>query len=117
MGFRNKALVENVQLAASPAAIYTAPLTPTVGNSARINGMTVCNNDSVTRTFSIYMVPFGGSASASNRLVKDKALNAGDTFSVFPIVGLSLNGGGAIYAEASAAAVLSINVSGVEIAP
>jgi hypothetical protein len=106
-----KSLVLGVQLQDSVTAHYTAPASTTT----RIDKATVCNDDSSTITISVYLVPSGGSAAPANRVIKDKAIRAGETRSL----GLELSGhvlppGASLQAVASTVDEVSLQVSGSE---
>lgn len=47
-----------------------------------VTTMYFCNRDSTTRTFSLYLVPSGGSANVNNIAYSNKTLTAGDTYIV-----------------------------------
>ena len=58
--------------------IYTSSGT----NGDAVTTMYFCNRDSTTRTFSLYLVPSGGSANVNNIAYSNKTLTAGDTYIV-----------------------------------
>jgi hypothetical protein len=90
----------------SVSTLYTA----SSGARAHINCITVCNTAGAAATFSIYIVPSGGAASASNAIYSGTSISANTTF-------VTNNGlwiippGGSVQASASAATV-SFNLSG-----
>lgn len=109
--FLTKALVDDVQIAASTTTYYTAP----EGTRTRITQCSITNNDSVARTFSINIVPSGGSASATNRLIYNKTLMPEESYVPYQILGAVLEPGSTLRAIASAAGQLSFYVSGIEL--
>lgn len=71
-------------------AITSAALDITAGNifvSTGSNGdavttMYFCNRDTTTRTFSLYLVPAGGTANVNNIAYSNKIITSGDTYIV-----------------------------------
>ena len=69
-------------------AITSAALDVTAGNifvSTGINGdavttMYFCNRDTTSRTFSLHLVPSGGTANVNNIAYSNKIITAGDTY-------------------------------------
>lgn len=49
-------------------------------NGDAVTTMYFCNRDSTTRTFSLYLVPSGGSANVNNIAYSNKTITAGDTY-------------------------------------
>lgn len=82
---------------------------------AIIDKFTALNTDSVERTITVYIVPGAGSPSATNMVVKTKAISAGQTASLHELIGHVMEAGGSIYTAASAATAISIRASGREI--
>jgi len=80
-----------------------------------INAFTVTNTTAGAQTLSVNLVPNGGSAGASNLIIKEKSVAAGETLSLSQLVGHVLESGGAISTLASAATSLTIRCSGLEI--
>lgn len=90
----------------SASVLYTA----SSGARSHINCITVCNTAGAGATFSIYIVPSGGTASAANAIFSGSAIAANTTF-------VTNNGlwiippGGTVQALASATTV-SFNLTG-----
>lgn len=69
-------------------AITSAALDVTAGNifvSTGINGdavttMYFCNRDTTSRTFSLHLVPSGGTANVNNIAYSNKIITSGDTY-------------------------------------
>ena len=69
-------------------AITSAALNVTAGNifvSTGTNGdavttMYFCNRDTTSRTFSLHLVPSGGTANVNNIAYSNKVITAGDTY-------------------------------------
>lgn len=111
MAALGKALSFGSQIAGSATTYYTAG----TGVQTRIDKCTVTNSDSTAYTFSIYLVPSGGSAGATNQIIATRSVNAGETYTCPEIVGQWLNSGQFLAAVASTAAKLTLRVSGIEV--
>lgn len=98
------------ELTTSAAAQYTAGS----GVRTQVQACTITNNDSAARTVSIWLVPSGGAAGDTNLILKDKALNVGQSYIVREALNHWIEPGGAIYASASENSAISMVVSGVE---
>jgi len=98
------------QLTASAATYYTAPN----GTGAKINNASAMNTDSSARTFTVHIVPSGGTASNSNMVINAKALQPGETYNCPELVGKNIMTGGTIQALASVTTTVSFQVSGIE---
>ena len=96
-----------VTLTTSTAAMLTAG----ASEGMIISKASVANSDSVGRTFDVHFVPSGGSATSSNRIVKEWAIAAGDTIAVPGLSGTFLPPGSAIHAKGSAGSVLIFDLS------
>lgn len=100
----------SAELTASTATYYTAG----TGVKTRIDALTLTNNDVASRTVSIWLVPSGGTADDTNLVIKDKAINTGNSYRVVEAIGHWLEAGGTIQSSASAATAVTIVASGVE---
>lgn len=89
---------------------YTA-----TGLTAIIDKFTATNHDSSARTLSVNLVTSGGSAGTTNLIVKEKTLQAGETYTFPELVGQALAAGGFISTLASAASAICIRANGREI--
>ena len=98
------------QIANSATTYYTA-----TNLRARIDKCTVCNTTAGAINLTIYKVPSGGSASATNTLISARSIAAGETYTCPEVVGHWLEAGGFISALASAATSLSLEMSGIEV--
>jgi len=104
-----KRLVGGSALTGALATYYTVPAaTVTI-----IKEFVLCNTDSAARTIDAHVIPSAGSAVVANQIFQDLTLQAGETkiFSLSQV----LPAGSFLQASASVAAVVSMNVSGVEI--
>lgn len=89
---------------------YTA-----VARKAVIDKFTATNTGSSDVTFSIYLVASGGTASSSNQVLRTRTIAPNECYTCPEVVGHSLEAGGFIATNCSAASVLSIRCTGREI--
>ena len=85
--------------------IYTAP----AGVNGRISEIDICNSNSSAATFSINLVPSGGTAGTTNALFYNAPINGNTT--VQWTGGLALNAGDTVQVKASTTGI-TFNVSG-----
>lgn len=106
-----KKLFTPAQLTTSLATYYTAPTsTKTV-----IKKATLTNNNTSPETASIYLVETGGTAGATNIILKDKAIGPGETYEIYEMEGHIMNAGDFVRGIASSASQVTFHLSGVEI--
>lgn len=98
------------QLTATAATYYTLGANKT----GWVVAASVCNTDSSAHTFTFHRVPSGGTASASNMVVKARPIAAGESQVVFELLGKALAAGDTIQALADAPVVLSFDGSVAE---
>lgn len=103
-------LIAPQQVANATTTYYTS-----TGLKTRIDKLTVTNPTATARSITIYLVPSAGSANDGTTIVKDKVINAGETWNCPDVVGQILAAGGTIQAVASAATALTISAAGVQI--
>ena len=96
------------QIAASATTYYTSTNCRT-----RIDKVTVCNTTAGTLTFTMYKIPSGGTASATNTVISAHSILAGETYTCPELVGHWLAPSDFIQALASSATSLSLEMSGV----
>jgi|TARA_R100000306_G_C4265994_1_gene87690 hypothetical protein len=106
-----KSLVDNAQLPAAAAAQYTADASLV---AALIKRATFTNTDSSARTFSIWIVPSGGSRANSNLIIDDRSVAVDETVDSTELINHVLEGGDSIHAVASAATAITVKISGFE---
>lgn len=87
-----------------------------VGVKARIHKFTVTNQDAIARAVSVNLIPSGGSAGASNLIVKAKNILPGQTYECPELVGQLLAAGGKISTLAPSGSSVTCRANGVEIA-
>lgn len=104
------------QLGSSNATLYTAPATPsTMANTPTVllTEITVCNTDSSARTFTLYVVASGGTASAANAIFYQESIPA--TTSRTYTKGTVLAASGTLQGLSDAASKVTYTVSGMEV--
>lgn len=101
------------QLTNANVAIYT-PLA--AGISAKINSISVYNDDASDHTLDAYIVESGGSgaAAATNQIYSAKLVPAGTSISLDLLVDKNVVGEGSLVMKADANSVLTVVCSGVE---
>lgn len=106
-----------VKTLVAPKQIENAQTTQYTATAARalIDKATVTNTDTVNRTFSVNLVQSGGTASNANLIIDDRTVVPGETYLCPELIGQTLDPGAFISTIASAAAALTLRVSGREI--
>lgn len=103
-------IISSVQLGSSASsALYTCP----GGFTVQIMKLTVSNPDASAHTYTLYLVPSGGSASAATTITPSQGILSGATFNDPNIYGQVLNQGDSIWAYADTAAKISMFASGL----
>lgn len=92
------------QLTTGAVAYYTAG----AGITATINNLSLTNTSGAPVAVTLYNVPNGGAASASNTFMSAFSLAAGQTFVPPAAIGLQLLPGGTLQALAATGAVITI---------
>lgn len=111
MAVTPKRLVSGSQLTTSAATYYTAGAIV----AARIDKCVAANNSGSAATMTLHLVPSGGTADDTNKIIKTKSINAGEVYTCPEVVGHVLTPGGTIQALASAGTSITLMASGVEI--
>ena len=101
------ALIEAKYVENTQSTQYTA-----LAVKALIDKFDVTNQTSSAVTLSVNIVASGGSASASNRMLNNKTIAAGETYPCPEIVGQTLEVGDFISALAGTASALVVRASG-----
>jgi hypothetical protein len=107
-------------LTASSTTLYTAPSAPTVANSvgqnpkAHIKQIRVTNTDTSARTFTLYLVPSGGSVGATNTIHSAVTI-AANTDYIYDGLEDILEAGDTIRGLASVTSVVCVSISGDEL--
>jgi hypothetical protein len=105
-----KPLVSAKEAETTQTTQYTAP----AGTRVILDKVTGTNTGAGSAQLSFNLVPLGGSAGASNTVVKTKALSPGECYTFPEIVGHVLAPGDFVSTLASAASV-TIRISGREV--
>lgn len=111
MAVTAKVLINSKNAASSATTEYTTP----VGTRTIVDSFTATNTDASARTLSVYLVPSGGSAGASNLIIKELSIAAGETKEVTSLQKQILAAGDVISVLASVASVVVIRASGREV--
>lgn len=106
-----KCLLEAKQAENAETTQYTAP----TGVRTIVDKFTVTNTTAGAVTITIKVVPSGGAAGASNVITQTASVAANSVYTAPEMVGQILNAGDFISTLASAAASLTIRISGREI--
>lgn len=106
-----KVLVPSVQMGGAPVKQYTAP----IGTKVIIDKATVTNFDTANRTFSVHLVPSGGTEQTTNLVIDARAVSPEETYLCPELVGQILAPGDFISTFASSATGMSIRISGREV--
>ncbi len=109
MTVTTKVLVPSKEMELAQTTQYTAS-----NCTAIIDKATVTNTSAGNLTFSVNLVTSGGSPSASNLIIDDRAIAPGETYTCPALIGQVLANGGFISTIASAAG-LTLRVSGREL--
>jgi hypothetical protein len=92
------------QLGTSAATYYTAP----TGTTATINNLSLTNTTAGVVTVTVYRVPSGGTAGASNTLVSAYSLAPNQTYVPPAAIGLQLTAGMTLQALSNTASAVTI---------
>jgi hypothetical protein len=111
MAITLKRLVSGSQLTTSAAVYYTAGTI----TAARIDKCVAANNSGSAASLTLHLVPTAGVADDTNKIIKTKSINAGETYTCPEVVGHVLAQGGTIQALASAGSAITLMVSGAEV--
>jgi len=107
----SKPLIQGAILTATAAVYYTAP----IGTNTRITQFAVTNTDTVNRTVTIYLTPASAVPTTADIIISAKTLTPGETWVAYPLLGSTIAANGSIQALASAAGVVVVKASGVEL--
>jgi hypothetical protein len=105
-----KRLVSGSQLTEVAAAYYTTP----ANTLTTISACTLTNTTAGAVSATLYLVPAGGAAGASNCILSARVLAAGESFNVGSAIGQTLAAGGTIQGFAGSAASITLVASGYE---
>ena len=103
-------LSSNFQLPLVAAQVGTC--IAAVNTSVQPLSFTVHNTSASSRSFTLYRVPVGGSATASNAFITDRTIAPKATYVVVEAIAQALPAGFSIWGSSDAAAELSVSASG-----
>lgn len=106
-----KALIDSKFAANAATTEYTAP----TSTRTIVDKFTATNTDTGAQTITIYLVPNGGTASASNTVIQAKSLSSGSTYDFTELKNQIFNTGDFIAVSASIASKVVIRASGREV--
>lgn len=106
-----KTLVQGSTLTTSAVVYYTAP----VGTFTRITQMSITNTDSSPRVISIYLASSSAAPGVPDTVIKNKTLQAGETWVPYQALGSVLSPGTTLQAIADADSVIVLKASGIEL--
>lgn len=92
------------------ATYYTVPASV----KTRIDAFSIVNYSATAATFSLWLVPSGGSAGNTNILIQARSVAPGNSARVPEALGQWLLGGATIQMSASANTAITITASGIE---
>lgn len=106
-----KRIFTPAQLGVSAATYYTVP----TNTRCVIKKLTLTNSTGTARTATVYLVPSGGTAGATNVLTSAKTIAPGQTWECIYAEDHVLESGSTLQALAEVASAITIHGSGVEI--
>lgn len=109
MAITPKRLVSGSQVAATATTYYTA-----TNVKARIDAMTITNTTAGAITVTLHLVPSGGTADATNKILDVKSIAGNASYRVIEAIGHWIEASGTIQALASSATSVTLVASGVE---
>lgn len=108
-----KQLSAGAQLTTSAATYYTVP----ANTITTISACSLTNSTATARTATVYLVPSGGTADATNIILSARTIAAGETYNVAAAIGQTIPAGATIQALAEAGTAITIVASGYETNP
>ena len=110
-----KVIIAAQDAPSSTTTLYTSPAAASGGKGTWVDKFTAHNHTAAAVSLTIYIVPSGGSAADSNKLIAAMGLAAGFTDTLPEVVGKFLNPGDFIAVVASAATSISVAANGREL--
>lgn len=103
-------VLSSAQLAVNDTAIYTVG----ANKAAKLATLTLCNVSGATVTVSVSIIPSGGTADGTHKIVHSYALNSADTLTVDEIKGAWLGDGDKVNVHCSVATAIDAVLTGLE---
>jgi len=85
------------------------------GTRAIIDRFTATNNSGSAAELSVWIVPNGGSTGGENRMIYQRELASGESYSCPEVIGQVMESGDSLVTLASAGGAITIRVSGREV--
>lgn len=94
--------------------VETGPTAQLTATNAKLilDGPTVTNTTATPATLTAWLVPSGGAADDTNKVIDEVSIGAHDTYLCPELAGRRLDSGDALWAQASDANALSLRVDG-----
>lgn len=109
MFMNQKPVAQGVLLGVTATSLYTVP----ANTMARLSSVTFTNQTTTPRKVSVYLVPEGGAATTSNRVLAPYVIGSEETWTC-PHLNHNLSSGAQLMALADAADAVSVYASAVE---
>lgn len=94
------------------ATYYTGP----ANKKTILSKLTFANTGTVAEKIDVHIVPAAGSASASNKVIHGKAIDAGESWPAYMLEGVVIPAGSTIQVKSdTASSAITITGSGVEV--
>ena len=106
----NKVLIDGVQLTTVLADLFS----DTTNVLTRIVGFVVTNDGVGAVTYDLHIVPSGGTADATNRIIKARTLLASESDTPAEPINELVPDGGSIEMKASANTSIAVRASGIQ---
>ena len=97
------------QLGVAASTLYTCPTNTRV----RVVAATAVNDTTSAETFTLYRVPSGGTAGASNLIINAQSLGSQESYTCPEIIGHILEAGDTIQGLAGTANQITVHISGI----
>lgn len=106
-----KTLVQGSTLTTAAAVYYTAP----TGTQTRLTQASLTNTDSAPHVVSVYLATSAAAPGVSDTVIKDKTLQAGETWVPYQALGAVIAPGCTLQAIADADTFVVFKASGIEL--
>lgn len=108
----NKVLANGVQPTVTTAqTLYTAPA---AGGGTRVIAFTATNTNGTTDTYDLHIVPNGGSADLTNKLIDAKSLTAPASDVPAEVQNHMIPAGGTLQVKVSTGTTIAFRATGIE---
>lgn len=91
---------------------YTSP----ANKKTILSKLIFCNTGSTAEKIDVHLVPSGGSASAGNKVISGKTIDAGESWPAYMLEGVTIPAGSSLQAKSdTSSSAITITGSGVEV--